>query len=166
MKIEKRDNKLIVFLNEKIKKDFDFKDKIDLEKKFQSLFSKLNKIYNLEISGNYDIEIYNIEEYGLILEIEQQEEYMSYYDYIDMNINISKYDEILYKLNNFEKTILSNSTIYIYSDEIYVTPKKNEFQLIGQIIENSEIIYGKNAHKIKTKAKKIHLKTLNIEKKQ
>ena len=164
MKIEEKDNKLIVFLNKKNKKDFNFKDKIKLEKKFQSLFLKLKKIYNLEISGTYDIEIYIIEKYGLILEIEKQEEYINYCDYVDMNIKISKYNEIIYKLKNYEKNIINSSTIYVYSDELYIVPKKNEFQLIGQIIENSEIIYGKEAKKIKAKAKKISPNMLNVEK--
>ena len=164
MKIEEKDNKLIVFLNKKNKKDFNFKDKIKLEKKFQSLFLKLKKIYNLETSGTYDIEIYIIEKYGLILEIEKQEEYINYCDYVDMNIKISKYNEIIYKLKNYEKNIINSSTIYVYSDELYIVPKKNEFQLIGQIIENSEIIYGKEAKNIKAKAKKISPNMLNVEK--
>ncbi len=165
MKIEKRENKLIVFLNTKTSEKFNFKNKIELEKEFQKLFSKLNKIYDLEICGNYNIEIYNIKQYGIILEIEKQnEEYFSYCDYIDMNLNISKYNDILYKIKNYDKEILYNSIMYINKGEIYIIPRNSEFQTIGKTVENCEIIYGKEAYKIKKISKKIYPNILNVEK--
>lgn len=164
MKIEKRDNKLIVFLNKKESEKFNFENKINLEKQFQKMFSKMNKIYNLEISGNYNIEIYNIKQYGMILEIKQEIEEYYNYDYIDMNINISKYNEILYRLKNYDKELIRNNTTYVNKGEIYIETKNNNFHFIGQILENSEIIYGKEAKNIKKTSKKITTNTMKVEK--
>ena len=54
------------------------------------------------------------------MEIEKDEsEYYEYYDAIDININISKYNEILYKINNFQKEQLETCDIYIYKGDTY-----------------------------------------------
>lgn len=165
MKIEKKDNNLIVFLNKKIISKINMNNKIELEKSFQKIFDKLNTIYDMDINGSYEINMYNNEQYGIILEIKQKEnEYFEYYNTIDMNITMSKYKDILYKINNYNKKIIENSTIYIYNGEIYIEPKDIDFETLGIIIENSEIIYGKKTSIIKNNAKKINHKIPNVEK--
>ncbi len=164
MKIEEKNNNLIVFLNEQNKQKFNLNSKIELEKNFKNLFEKINTIYNLNISGSYDIQIYN-NEYGIIFEIKQEEkDYFDYYNTIDMHIEISKYKDILYKIENYNKQIEQQCELYLYKGEIYAYPKNNNFQLIGLIIENGEIIYGKECEKIKKLAKKIAIKNTIIEK--
>ncbi len=164
MKIEKKDNNLIVFLNKKNIPQIDLNNKIELEKNFQKIFNKLNTIYDMEINGYYDINMYNNEQYGMILEIKQKDsDYFEYYDTVDMNITLSKYKDILYKIENFNKKIIDNSTIYIYKGEIYIEPKNIEFQKLGLIIENSEIIYGKKTNTIKNNGKKINPKNVKVE---
>lgn len=159
MKIEKRDNNLVVFLNEKIAPK-NLNNKIELEKNFQKIFNKLNNIYKLELSGSYEINIYN-NKYGIILEIKKEElEYFDYYDTIDMHINISKYNDIIYKTNN----IIKDTNIYEYKGEIYIEQKNTDFNKLGLIIENSEIIYGEMAYNIKKKAKKLNIKNHKVEK--
>ena len=157
MKIEKQDNNLIVFFNEKTApKNI---NKIELEKYFQKMFNKLNNIYNLDLKGNYEINIYK-NKYGVILEIKKEEiEYFDYYDTIDMHLNISKYNDILYKTTN----IIKDTNIYAYKGEIYIEPIEIEFNKLGQIIENSEIIYGEKAYNIKKRGKKLNTKDLKVE---
>ena len=157
MKIEKQDNNLIVFFNEKTApKNI---NKIELEKYFQKMFNKLNNIYNLDLNGNYEINIYK-NKYGVILEIKKEEiEYFDYYDTIDMHLNISKYNDILYKTTN----IIKDTNIYAYKGEIYIEPIEIEFNKLGQIIENSEIIYGEKAYNIKKRGKKLNTKDLKVE---
>lgn len=159
MKIEKQDDNLVVFLNKKIAPK-NINNKIELEKNFQKIFNKLNNIYNLDLNGNYEINIYDNKEYGIILEIKKEEiEYFDYYDTIDMHLNISKYKDILYKTSNITK----NTNIYEYKGEIYIEPINTDFNNLGIIIENSEIIYGEKAHTIKKKGKKLNRKHLKVE---
>lgn len=157
MKIEKQDNNLIVFFNEKTApKNL---NKIELEKYFQKMFNKLNNIYNLDLNGNYEINIYK-NKYGVILEIKKEEiEYFDYYDTIDMHLNISKYNDILYKTTN----IMKDTNIYAYKGEIYIEPMEIDFNKLGLIIENSEIIYGEKAYFIKKRGKKLNTKDLKVE---
>lgn len=155
MKIENKDNNLIVFLNKKIAPKIDFTNKIDLEKYFQKLFIKLNNIYELDLCGSFEINIYN-NAYGIILEITKKDiEYFDYYDEVDMKITISKYNDVLYKLNNYNDEIEKTCELYTYNGIIYAYPKNDNFQKLGKLIENSEIIYGKKCHQIKKKLKKI-----------
>ncbi len=155
MKIEEKQNKLIIYLNKNNNLKIDLNNKINLEKKFQELFSKIKKIYAIDMSGSFEITIYNNEYYGNIIEIEKEElEYFEYYDTIDMKITLSKYNEILYKMENIEKNISKKSKIYTYNGEIYLKPLKN--QLIGLLEENGEIIYGKKSYDILKKAKEVH----------
>jgi hypothetical protein len=163
MKIEKKDNTLIVFLNKKIISRINLNNRIEQEKSFQKIFDRLNTIYNLEINGQYEINMYNNEQYGIILEIKQKEsEYFDYYDTIDMNIIISKYNDIIYRVENLYK--VENTDIYIYNGEIYIEPKNIKFEKLGLIMENSEIIYGKKANIIKKKGKRLNHKNRNLEK--
>ena len=128
MKIEEKNNNLIVFLNEQNKQKFNLNSKIELEKNFKNLFEKINTIYNLNISGSYDIQIYN-NEYGIIFEIKQEEkDYFDYYNTIDMHIEISKYKDILYKIENYNKQIEQQCELYLYKGEIYAYTKNNNFQ--------------------------------------
>lgn len=160
MKIEKKDNNLVVFLNHKLAPQ-NIKNKIELEKNFQKIFNKLNDIYSLELNGSYEIDLYENKEYGIILEIKKEElEYFDYYDGIDMHINISKYNDIIYKTNN----IMKDTNIYEYKGEIYIEPINIDFNKLGQIIENSEIIYGEKAYNIKKKSKKLNIKNHKVEK--
>lgn len=159
MKIEKHDDNLVVFLNKKIAPK-NINNKIELEKNFQKIFNKLNNIYNLDLNGNYEINIYDNKEYGIILEIKKEEiEYFDYYDTIDMHLNISKYKDILYKTTN----IIKNTNIYEYKGELYIEPIDIEFNKLGILIENGEIIYGKKAYIIKKKGKKLDRKSLKVE---
>lgn len=158
MKIEKHDDNLVVFLNKKIAPK-NINNKIELEKYFQKIFNKLNNIYNLDLNGNYEINIYN-NEYGIILELKKEEiEYFDYYDTIDMHLNVSKYKDILYKTTN----IINNINIYEYKGELYIEPIDADFNRLGIIIENSEIVYGKKAYTIKKKGKKLDRKSLKVE---
>lgn len=157
MKIEQKDNNLIVFLNKKLMPQIDLSNKINMEKYFQKLFTKLNTIYELDLYGSYEINIYKNKIYGIILEIKEQENpYLDYYNGIDMKITISKYNDFIYKVNNYYKELKNNCEIYTLDGIIYAIPKKDEFQKLGILIENSEIIYGKQCNQIKKRAKKIN----------
>lgn len=159
MKIEKRDDNLVVFLNKKIAPK-NINNKIELEKSFQKIFNKLNSIYNLDLNGNYEINIYNNKEYGIILEIKKEEiEYFDYYDRVDMHLNISKYTDILYKTT----TIIKNTNIYEYKGDLYIEPIDIEFNKLGILIENSEIVFGKKAYNIKKQGKNLNRKKHKVE---
>ena len=165
MKIERIDeNTIIVFLNKmKIKEKLLLSNNY-LEKYFRSLFQVLKEKYQMDISGYYNITLYQDSLYGVIMEI--QKEFSDYFDYydnqVDMKIDVSKDGCILYQLDSFSllnKDDYSHLYTYIYDEKIYVKPKKNISQIgLGRVIENSTIIYGDLSKQVLRKGKIIKSK--------
>lgn len=151
MRIDYIDNNLIVFLNKKFVSDVDFSDKVFLEDYFRDLFIKFKDIYDIDISGSYEIIVFRDKFYGAVLKlIKDDVDYYDYYDsQIDMKIVISKYDKFLYKLNNsLSYDILSNCSVYLFDGDMYLSLNKCDYINYGFILENSEIIYGDFVSKI------------------
>ncbi|MDD2377733.1 MAG: hypothetical protein PHD10_03465 [Bacilli bacterium] len=141
MKIEVRnDNNLIVFLNHKYIDKINFNDRNSLETYFRQLFLKLKNIYQLKISGYYDINVYINEHYGIILELFREPvECFDYFNSIDMKVNIINNSEFLYQVND----ISEHYPTYLYKGKLYIRVNKNvSFIELGKIIENGTIVYG------------------------
>lgn len=158
MKIDFRGNNFVVFLNKKYSEKINFFNNDELETYFRSLFIKFKDIYNIDISGSYNIEVFNDNNYGIVLSIEQDDsEYFDYYsDQIDMSIIISKYDQFIYKLiGNLNDNIKKDCELFIYNNDIYVKPKNVNFINIGYLIENAEVVYGRKAYNVITNGFKI-----------
>ena len=69
MKIEFRDNNLVVFLNKKIIEGVNFFDNSELENYFKGLFLKIDSDYGIDMEGSYNISVFIDEFFGAILEV-------------------------------------------------------------------------------------------------
>ena len=121
MKLIVDNNKFIVFLNKDENIDFDNKTK--MEKYFKDLFSKIKNKYNVDISGYYNIDIYIDKYYGSIIEIEDEQlDYYTYFNQIDMEINVLKNSLFLYEIGYefLDKKILDKVICYKINDKIYL----------------------------------------------
>ena len=141
------DNNIIVFLNKFNIKNIDFKNRENIETNFRKIFLKLKHIYNLNIKGYYNINIYIDAYYGAVLEIEHEDiEYIDYFDsQIDMRVNVIKDNEFLYKIDDIflNDRIINKIDIYNFKEEYYIKIKKDVTDYeIGKILENSELVYG------------------------
>ena len=155
MKIEFRDNNLVVFLNKKIIEGVNFFDNSELENYFKGLFLKIDSDYGIDMEGSYNISVFIDEFFGAILEVvKDEQDYYDYYDSIVMNISVSKYRNFLYKLNGWLSDF-KNCNLYVYNGSIYISPCNVDFYSLGIIIENSEIIYGKECFDILKNAKSV-----------
>ena len=156
MKFVIDNNKFIVFLNKK----FDLDNKVKLEKNFKDLFYKLKNKYNIEVNGYYNIDVYADKYYGTIIEMEKENlEYYTYFNQIDMEINVFKnnfYYEIDYNFLN--KDILNKCLCYKYNDKIYLKIKEDvdEIQL-SKLLEVSNVLYGEEGEKINKYGKKVKI---------
>lgn len=152
MKFIIKDDKFIVFLNKNQIKKTNFEEN-DLEKNFKNLFSNIKDKYNIEINGFYEINIYKDKHYGIILEVTNEFDY-DYFNQVDMRINIIK-DTFLYEINyNFiDKKIKKNAVCYIRNNKLYL--KTNN--IIPQLLELSNIIYGEEAKEILKFGKKVNI---------
>ena len=143
MKIDYNDNNLIVFLNKKNIDGVDFYDKSSLESYFRKLFSKLGD-YGIELGGSYNITVY-VDKCGVVLEVFRDD--VDYYYDVDMNITVSKYSGFIYRVNDF----LFSGNYYCYNGCLFLEPDDIDFVSYGILIENSDIIYGRECFDIKRK---------------
>lgn len=156
------DENIVFFLNKIYLDNIDIKDESLIEKKLIKLINKIQKQYNIDLNGYYNVYIYKDKNYGLIIEMEKEKlDYLDYFNnQIELNIEIIE-DTFLYKTDNIftiDKTLLEKLIIYINKDEIYLKIKENINDIeLGQIIENSQIIYGNKAKSIKKQSKIIRM---------
>ena len=146
MKIGSIDDEYTIYLNNYIIRKIDFFDNEELEKYINNLFNKLKKIYNIELNGYYNIDIYIDNNYGAIINIKKDD--LEYYDYfndqIDTQIIIHNNSNFLYKVKDFldiKNNIHSNFSLYKYYNEFYIRLNdKIDENKLGFILEYCEEI--------------------------
>ena len=110
MIIRKFDNIYVIkIIKEKIK-NFDYYNHKKIKKLFEKILLKIKEKNN--ISGILNIDVYQNDEYGLIIEIE---EILSMEDEIDMNIHFHLKTPFLYELNEFYE----EKEVYYYKHKYY-----------------------------------------------
>lgn len=161
MKTVTKNDKIIVFLNKKEVSKITFKDEEKLEDYFKTFFINLNKIYDMDINGYYNIDIYLDENYGAALEIKNEDlDYYNYFSQIDMKLNISKTSSFLYEIKYefLENSLLENATCYKKLDKMYLKINKEiEDCSFFKLLEFSNIIYGKEADNILRYGEKVKI---------
>lgn len=135
---------LIKIYKEEIK-DIDIYDIDDIYTLIKLIIKKIIK--NNNISGNYQINIYTNDIYGMIIEFNKIKEN----SYIDLKINITIDSIFLYKTNN--NYLDNNNTIYYYKNNYYILPKDNNINLL----EVEEVLYGNIVKEILAKGIKVSI---------
>ena len=144
MNISKFGNDYLIKLYKEEIKDIDIYDIDDIYTLIKLIIKKIIK--NNNISGNYQINIYTNDIYGMIIEFNKIKEN----SYIDLKIKINVNSIFLYEsnynyLNNYK------DTIYHYKNKYYLLPKNSNINLL----EVSNIIYGKEVKEIISKGIKL-----------
>lgn len=147
MKLESKENILIIYLKKQLIDTIDFTKKNELEKYFKELFLKLKEYYNIKINGYYNINVYIDEFYGVVLELQKEE--LDYYEYFDNQVDMHILTEEVQFLYLIEDYFIINelniSKLYYYKDKYYILPNINTDY--NYLLENSEVIY-KNTKEI------------------
>jgi len=148
------DDNMIVYLSKCYIENINFTDKDSLEIYFKDLFKTLQKKYDINISGYYDIDVYIDNYYGVIIEMMKED--LEYYNYFDdkLEMQIVIHDNIsflyLYK-DYFDIEKINDSQIYKYKDNYYLKIDKDISNIeFARILEFSDIIY-RNTDKIAKK---------------
>lgn len=136
MKIEYIDDKLIIYLRDSFFKNYDIKE---LTKDIKELFGKLLYYYKIELSGLYEVMIYDNKKYGSILEIIKKEDLFNP-NVIDIKLKLFKDKDFYFKTNDF--FILSSyNNIYYDNNDYYINI--NNIDDINKVIEFGNILYNK-----------------------
>ena len=152
MKLNFKDNKIIVFLNKPIKLK-----EIKSEDYFRKLFIDIKNKYNLKLNGYYKINVYVDKFFGRVIEIENQEiDYYDYFNQIDMEIKVI-ISTFLYEINYeyINKDIIDKTIIYKLKDKLYI--KILDESVLNKIIEYSKIIYDERVKTILKTSKKVRI---------
>ena len=145
MNISKFGNDYLIKIYKEEIKDIDIYDIYDIYTLIKLIIKKIIK--NNNISGNYQINIYTNDIYGMIIEFNKIKEN----SYIDLKINITIDSIFLYKTNN--NYLDNNSTIYYYKNNYYILPKDNNINLL----EVEEVLYGNIVKEILSKGIKVSI---------
>ena len=145
MNISKFGNDYLIKLYKEEIKDIDIYDIDDIYTLIKLIIKKIIK--NNNISGNYQINIYTNNIYGMIIEFNKIKEN----SYIDLKINITIDSIFLYKTNN--NYLNNNNTIYYYKNNYYILPKDNNINLL----EVEEVLYGNIVKEILAKGIKVSI---------
>lgn len=145
MNISKFGNDYLIKLYKEEIKNIDIYDIDDIYTLIKLIIKKIIK--NNNISGNYQINIYTNDIYGMIIEFNKIKEN----SYIDLKINITIDSIFLYKTNN--NYLNNNNTIYYYKNNYYILPKNNNINLL----EVEEVLYGNIVKEILAKGIKVKL---------
>lgn len=146
MNISKFGNDYLIKLYKEEIKNIDIYDIDDIYTLIKLIIKKIIK--NNNISGNYQINIYTNDIYGMIIEFNKIKEN----SYIDLKINITIDSIFLYKTNN-NYLNNNNNTIYYYKNNYYILPKDNNINLL----EVEEVLYGNIVKEILSKGIKVKL---------
>ncbi len=144
------DENIIMILGDFYLKNYDLQNYDEIQKQ---LF-KIIKNHSIDISGYYNVFIYHDQNYGLIIEMQKEDlEYLDYFNnQIEFNIEIIE-DSFLYKIDDLftlNKKILKSFSIYKKKSQFYLEAKTKISSIdLGIILENSQIVYGQEARKIK-----------------
>ena len=145
---------IVIYINKKLV--------LHEKNKIEKIIINIKEKYNIEMQGFYNVKVYHDKDYGFIIEMEKEElEYMDYFNDLEMNIEIIE-DSFLYKIDDILriKEILPKQLIRKYADKLYLEIKNIQNIELGIILENSEIIYGKEAEKIKNKSEIVNMEVI------
>ncbi len=122
MKVQVLENeKIVLFLYNYFFKTL---EKEDVVKEVKQIFLKLIKYYKLNMSGVYNVLVYENAKYGIILEIEKTSELLFNPDLIDIKVKIYKDFDFYFKtkdyfiLKNYKNIYYENGYFYINLKDI------------------------------------------------
>lgn len=143
MNISKLGNDYLIKIYKEEIKDINIYNIDDIYTLIKLIIKKIIK--NNNISGNYQINIYTNNIYGMIIEFNKIKEN----NYIDLKINITIDSIFLYKTNS--NYLNTNNTIYYYKNNYYILPKDNNINLL----EVEEVLYDNIVKEILSKGIKL-----------
>jgi len=152
---------ITIYLSNDYLKQMNFNIKENVEKQFKKLFIKIKDIYNINMSGYYEVIVYVNDIYGMIIELEKDtDEYIKIFgDTVDMKITFKFDSSIYYELEDYMTFNIDNYNLYYYNDKFYLELSKIyrfSYSEYLKLLESSNIIYGKEICDLRSKIKKLN----------
>lgn len=100
MKITYDDNKIIIYVNKYIIKDYKYSNTEEATKEILNIILKTSNIYNISFTGLYKVEAYQNKKLGILLEISKYDD-LDMIDYTDFRIKIYNEYPFLLEFNDY-----------------------------------------------------------------
>lgn len=144
--------KIIVLLDKKYLDIDSFNNLEILEKNLRLIFSDLKKIYDLNITGEYFLEIF-VDNQKIIVELNKEEDSLfEYYDNeVDMRINVHKDIVFLYEIEDIfsvKKDIVDRCVVYYFNEKFFLSTCELNDLDYSNLLEQTVKIHYKNIDKI------------------
>jgi len=157
VKIKIENNNLLMYINNP-----DLTTKEEIEDYIKELIFRLRKKQKRNISGFYNVDVYQNNHFGVIIEMQKEDDLDFFPDIIDLKINI-KYNANLYVKVEDYFLIKDKEKVYYYKHNYYTDINYLENKELIKLSDFFTIIYGKELEKIKSKL--IEIKNNNFLKK-
>lgn len=115
---------------------------------------KFKKKVNRYISGYYKVTVYVNEIYGMIIDLDKEDDFDFFKDFIEFDIKISDNSLMYFSFDDYF-SLINKSNIYYFNNSYYVDINCLNKKEVLKLTEFSKIIYGKVAMSLKEKLKKV-----------
>lgn len=152
------DKSIVVFLDKLYLRTLEMTNQDLIKKKIIKLINKIQNLYDIDLSGYYNVFIHKDNNYGIVIDMQKEDlEYLDYFNnQVELNIEIIE-DSFIYKIEdpfNLNRSLLSKFNIYKNGSDLYLKAKGDISDIeLGIILENGETIYGERANSILKKSK-------------
>lgn len=143
MRVEGNEENFVFFINNDNQK-YLFNSKEITTKSIKDIIIKLIRYYDLNIKGIYNINIYQNDKIGLIIEGEKKDSY-NFSNVIDLRLTINRDYDFLLKCEDYFKIDKYKNKFY-YDDNYYISI--NDIDNILDVVEYIEIVYGNKKDQI------------------
>lgn len=134
------DGNYLFFLNNSYIKELDYTSKEDIGKYIKEVLLLYKKIYNIELSGFYNVNVYLNEKVGMYIEINKDKKYDFYKDEVNLKISIY-YDKCFY-FKTYIYEVISNYKWEFINDYYYVKVDDIDTDDIINLVEYGNFVYN------------------------
>ena len=139
MRVEYSDGDYLFFINSRYIKELDYTSKEEIGKYIKEMLLLYKKIYNIELSGFYDANVYLNEKVGMYIEINKDKKYDFYKDEVNLKISIY-YDKCFY-FKTYMYEVISKYKWKFINDYYYVKVDDINSDDIINLVEYGNFVY-------------------------
>ncbi|MFA7515096.1 MAG: hypothetical protein WCZ09_02710 [Bacilli bacterium] len=138
---------IVIYLNNDVLGNVDINNPQQLKSCLKRIIKILDNNYHLKMVGSYSVHIHCNEIYGVIIELNKEEDDSFFHNVIDLRIKFYPHSEILYGVEDYYNIdILGNEVDkYYYHNQFYCRIKNVNPESLIRFLEHGTIIYGKQS---------------------
>ena len=152
LKIKVDNDKYIIYLrNPNIR--FDIEDEEDIKDKIKDIVLNIKNKRNISICGFYKVKVYQNNKYGMILEMEKEDDIEFLRDFCDLKVVFFNNSKMLLKFGDY--FLIEKNNVYYYDNNFYIDIDDLTDKEVTILSEFSEVIYGEKRLKLGNLLQKI-----------